>query len=76
MDSTLLITALPQKQKVLFEANIKYEFPMFSALIACLIWIPFFNISERVKETFVTRLSAPEAEEFQEEKEIEAIAGF
>jgi len=49
---------------------------MISAFVACLIWIPYFNISKRVKETFVTRLPEHEAEEFQEEKESEAIAGF
>jgi len=50
---------------------------IISPLVACLIWIPYFNISERVKETFVNRLSAPETEEeLQAEKENEAIAGY
>jgi len=76
MDSTIVITALPQKKRCFLKQIFEYEFPMFSALIACFIWIPYFNISKRVKEIFVTRLPEHEAEEFQEDKEIEAIAGF
>lgn len=37
--------------------------PVISSLVGCLIWIPYFNVSVRVKETFVNRLPEPQEQQ-------------
>ncbi|MCL6219855.1 DUF3857 domain-containing protein [Zunongwangia pacifica] len=50
---TFVAAIIPAVNSITPEPDLYRE--LFKSLIACLIWIPYFAISERVKDTFVNR---------------------